>query len=299
MNTRQIEAFRAVIEGGSITAAAMRLRISQPAVSKLIIGLERSIHLALFVRENRRVTPTPEAMLLYEEVDRVFVGIERIGSYADDLRHLKTGKVHIACLPSLGMRVLPKIIARFAAGKPGAYLSLHVRTSAKIIDWLLGQQIDLGISMLRVDHPSIEVESLVRVNAVCVLPPKHRLARRAAIAPADLQDEAFIGLGREDRAAYAVTRVFDDQGVARRIHLETNLSEVACRLVAQGVGVSIVDPFTAAQFKSSELIVRPFRPQVQFEMFLLFPALRPRSGLLQSFVHALKTEISGVTGLTK
>jgi len=55
MKPRQIEAFRAVIEAGSVTSAAGRLRISQPAVSKLISELERSIRLSLFTRERRRM----------------------------------------------------------------------------------------------------------------------------------------------------------------------------------------------------------------------------------------------------
>jgi len=291
MKMRQIEAFRAVVECGSVTAAAERLSVSQPAVSKLIMELERTIDLRLFVRKNRRVTPTQEARLLYEEVERVFVSIDRIARYADDLRQVKTGQIHIASLPSLGMRVVPRIIARFAAGKPDAYLTMHVRTSAKITDWLLGQQIDLGISMLRIDHPSIQVESLAQVNAVCVLPPRHRLAKKKVVTPGDLHNERFIGLGREDRSGDLIARVFDDHSIARRIQLETNLSEVACRLVAAGAGVSIVDPFTAAQFSARELIVRDFRPHVRFEMFLLFPALRPRSKLLDSFVEALRIEV--------
>jgi DNA-binding transcriptional LysR family regulator len=145
--------------------------------------------------------------------------------------------------------------------------------------------------MLRVDHPSVQVESLARVDAVCVLPPGHLLSNRTALEPEDLQDEAFIGLGREDRSGQMISRAFEDRGVTRNIHLETNLSEVACRLVAAGAGVSIVDPFTAGQFEPASLVVKPFRPSVVFEMFLLFPAFRPRSLLLQAFVGALQAEV--------
>jgi DNA-binding transcriptional LysR family regulator len=287
MNVRQIETFRAVMEAGGVTAAAERLRITQPAVSKLIIELERSTRLVLFVRKKRRLVPTQEAQLLYEEIERVFLGVDRIRRYAMELREVKTGRAHIACLPSLGLSLVPMVIAQMAADVPAAHLTLHVRTSTRIVDWLLGQRVDLGISLVPVDHPSVEIESLVRTEAVCVLPREHELAARSRITPGDLQGQSFISLRRDDDAAEMINRILDDSGVVRKAALETNLSEVACRLVRAAAGVSIVDPFTAAQF-GDEIVVRPFVPPARFEVFLLFPAFRPRSRLLESFLSRLR-----------
>ena len=292
MKPRQIEAFRAVIEMGSVTAAADRLRISQPAVSKLIMELEHATKLTLFSREKRRVVPTPEARLLFEEIDRVFQGMDRLERFADDLREKRAGRVRLGCLPGLGLRVVPDLVARFMRERPNVHLTVHVRTSAKIADWVLGQQIDLGISLLRMEHPSIIVEPLARVDGVCVLPPEHPLAAKSAITPSDLTDVPFIGLGREDHAEQMISRVFDHGGVSRRVQLETNLSAVACRLVTAGVGVSIVDPFTAAEFPASEIVVRPFRPAIGFEMWLLYPSHRPRSRLIEEFVGELRETLA-------
>jgi DNA-binding transcriptional LysR family regulator len=291
MNVRQIETFRAVMEAGSVTGAAERLRITQPAVSKLIMELERSTRLALFERKKRRLVPTQEAQLLYEEIDRVFLGIDRIRRYAIELREVKTGQAHIACLPSLGLSLVPMTIAQMAAEAPAAHLTLHVCTSPRIADWLLGQRVDLGISLLPVDHPSVEIELLVRTNAVCVLPRGHMLADRSRITPGDLQGQSFISLWREDGSGQMINRILDDNGVVRNAALETNLSEVACRLVTAGAGISIVDPFTAARF-GDEIIVRPFVPVARFEVFLLFPAFRPRSRLLESFLARLRAAVA-------
>jgi DNA-binding transcriptional LysR family regulator len=291
MNVRQIEIFRAVMEAGGVTAAAERLRITQPAVSKLIMGLERSTRLVLFVRKKRRLVPTQEAQLLYEEIERVFLGVDRIRRYAMELREVKTGRAHIACLPSLGLSLVPMVIAQMAADVPAAHLTLHVRTSTRIVDWLLGQRVDLGISLVPVDHPSVEIESLVRTKAVCVLPQEHKLAARSKITPGDLQGQSFISLRREDDAAEMINRILDDSGVVRKAGLETNLSEVACRLVRAAAGVSIVDPFTAAQF-GDEIVVRPFVPPARFEVFLLFPAFRPRSRLLENFLSRLRAAVA-------
>jgi DNA-binding transcriptional LysR family regulator len=291
MNVRQIETFRAVMEAGGVTAAAERLRISQPAVSKLIMELERSTRLVLFVRKKRRLVPTQEAQLLYEEIERVFLGVDRIRRYAIELREVKTGRAHIACLPGLGVSLVPLVIAQMAAEVPAAHLTLHVRSSSRIVDWLLGQRVDLGISLVPVDHPSVEIESLVSTRAVCVLPRGHALAALSQITPSDLKGQSIISLRRDDAAAEMITRVLDDSGTVRNGTLETNLSAVACILVRAGAGVSVVDPFTAAQF-GDEIVVRPFVPEARFTVFLLFPAFRPRSKLLENFLSRLRAAVA-------
>jgi DNA-binding transcriptional LysR family regulator len=88
-----------------------------------------------------------------------------------------------------------------------------------------------------------------------------------------------------------INRILDDSGVVRKAALETNLSEVACRLVRSAAGVAIVDPFTAAQFGNG-IVVRPFVPAAKFEVFLLFPAFRPRSRLLESFLSRLRAAVA-------
>ena len=74
MNLRQIEAFKAMMEAGTVTEAALRLRISQPAMSKLLQYFERAAGMALFTRDRGRLSPTPEAQLLYDQVEQVFQG---------------------------------------------------------------------------------------------------------------------------------------------------------------------------------------------------------------------------------
>lgn len=81
MNLRQCEVFRAVMEAGTVTEAAHRLRISQPAVSKMLAQLERDLGLRVFLRQRRRLVPTPEGRALHQEVQRAFVGLEYLNSF--------------------------------------------------------------------------------------------------------------------------------------------------------------------------------------------------------------------------
>jgi DNA-binding transcriptional LysR family regulator len=99
-NHRQVEAFRIAMRVGSATAAADALHITQPAVSRLIADLERHVGFMLFERRKRGLQPTKDALLLFEEVDRSFRGLDRIAETADAIRSRRIGHLRVIALHS-------------------------------------------------------------------------------------------------------------------------------------------------------------------------------------------------------
>ncbi|PZQ36834.1 MAG: transcriptional regulator, partial [Pseudomonas putida] len=122
---RQIEAFRAIIIGGSMSTAAGIMGITQPAISRLIRDLEHETRLNLFERTGGRLIATGDAMALYREVDRSFQGLERILDLARDLRERRGGSLRVAALPGLANGFLPSFAARFLGSRPNLNMSLH------------------------------------------------------------------------------------------------------------------------------------------------------------------------------
>lgn len=100
--------------------------------------------------------------------------------------------------------------------------------------------------------------------------------------------ERFISFGSEGRIQGVVDEVFDSLGIRRRIVGRVFNSATACSLIAQGLGIAIVDPFSAADFLGRGIVVRPFRPVVSYHFKLLYPRSRERSKLLNAFVPVLK-----------
>ncbi len=96
LNLRQIEAFRAAFQTGSMTAAGDLMGITQPAISRLIRDLEAEIAIRLFDRTGGRITPTPDAVALFREVERSFHGLDRISRAAAELRGRREGALRIA-----------------------------------------------------------------------------------------------------------------------------------------------------------------------------------------------------------
>ncbi len=291
LNVRQLEAFRAVIETGSVTRAAEMLRVSQPAVSKLLSALARECGFDLFRRLGNRLIPTAEAMALFGEVERLFVGVEHVARHAGDIRELRQGQLSIAAFPAIAARTLPCIITEFRGIHPGTAVSLVSRSSRTLVDWIAAQRADLGLGLMTVDIPGVQFEPLGSFPGVCVMHPDHRLARKPVIEACDLHGEPFIALGVEDRSRFRVDQAFESLSIRRNIIIEAQQSEAACAFAAAGAGVSIVEPFSASGFRQDELAVRPFHPTVRFDMWLLIASYIPRAHMTDAFVHFLREAV--------
>lgn len=272
ITSRQLEAFRAVMAHGTVTSAAERLGVSQPAVSKILAGLEHEIGYPLFMRIKRRLAPTSEARLLEAEVTRLYHSLERVTQVAREIRERQVGDLQIYSTPALGRSVLPDVIATFLKKHARAHIVFHVRSSTYINQKMVDQQIDLGFSMMPFEHPSVIIEELSRATAVCVLPRDHRLARRKLIRPADLAGERFLSFPLDGRMRHLIDAVFEQERIERRLQIEVYSSADACALAARGLGVSLVEPFTARDYVGDGVAMVPFEPRIRY----LFRAMRPR-----------------------
>lgn len=289
---RQIEAFRAVIETGKITTAADVLGTTQPSISKLIGDLERAAGFALFERRGRQVIPTSEALSVYEEVERSFVGMSEISRVIEDIRDFRTGSLLIAGMPALALKLLPDIIAEFIAVEPGITVSLRTRSSQAVLRHLSSQQFDLGFAALETDHPAVTRRPILVTGMLAVLPVGHPLERKDVLESADFDEQPFIALGAEI-GTRSETDQFLSAGAARpRIVAEAQLSASICELVAAGAGVSIVEPVTATHFaRAGRLVTRPLSPEQPFRYDLLLPALRKPSRVAERFLELVEEKL--------
>ncbi len=296
LNPRQIEAFRTVIVTGGVTAAAHALHISQPAVTRLIHDLQYALGLKLFVKRGTRLVPTNEALSLYREVERQFVGLERIESAAKSLREGQSGRLRIAALPTFNVGFLPRIVGRFMQDRPGLEAAVYGSISSQVVDWVASGFCDVGFAQGPLDFPNVDVEFLAPVPGVAVLPEGHRLAEKSVLGPEDFIDEAFVSLEQTTQLRYRIDAIFSAARVTRQTRVETPLSMIACGLVAAGAGVTIVDPFTASEYSGRGIVVRPFRPALLYDVGVVWASGRFRSALARDFVDQVRAAVARQAG---
>lgn len=289
INTRQVEAFRAVMLTGGMTSAAELIGITQPAVSRLVRDLEHRLGLTLFERRGNQVLPTQEATTLLAEVERSFVGLARIADVARAIRAHEAGSLRIVAMPALAGGILPRFVGRFLRDRPELRVYLHGMPSHLVVEAVAAGQADFGIAAGPLERPGFVVERLP-APAVVVMPPGHRLASRRPVEASDLAGERVIAVAAGTLFQARVDTAL--AGIARIVRVETPLSAIACILVAEGVGLSIVDPFSAGEHVGPGLVARPFRPELDVGMVLLRQPDRPLSALAERFIAAFKDHLA-------
>jgi DNA-binding transcriptional LysR family regulator len=285
VNLRQIEAFKAVMEAGTVTQAAARLNVSQPAVSKLLQLLERRSGLVLFARDRGRLSPTAEARLLYEEVERIFQGTDRVRQAAHEIRSLQRGALAVGVMPALSVGFAQEVLARLQVKQPGVSVMVHGRETPKLVEQLVLQQIELVYSVVQMEHPEVRTELLCRVPLACILPPGHRLAAKREIQPKDLAGERFASFRHDSSVRRGIDQVFEQAKVKRTVALEAPMAPSICAFVARGLGVSIVNPLYVGAFAPA-LVVRPFQPRIESSIYLATRRGRRLSMLADAFAQA-------------
>ena len=291
LNIKQVEAFSRVFITGSVTAAAQQLHVSQPAVSRLVADLELAVGLTLFERRNRRLFPTPEARMLFDEIEKTFVGLEKIASRAEEIRSFRSGSIRIAAMPALSFSILPAVIQEFTTKYPGIHISLNISSSESVFDWLGSHQMDLGIAALPAHKTVAQIELLPSPACCCVLPAGSPLAHCRVITPQDLAHVPFVSLMASSMLRRRIDAVFQAAGVQRQMVLETPYSLNAMQFAKLGVGATIVDPFSARGLADGSILVRPFVPEIPYEFGLLFPGSASLSLAAQKFIDMLREKV--------
>ncbi|MCC7428880.1 MAG: LysR family transcriptional regulator [Alphaproteobacteria bacterium] len=294
---RQLEAFRAFIIAGGVTSAATMMNITQPAVSRLIHELEAALGLRLFVRRGTRLEPTAEAVALFDEVERSFVGLDRIERVALDLRERRKLVLRIASQPMLSASFLPRFLAQFLRERPNLQVSFVSLPSPLVVEGTASGRFDVGVAAMPVDHSGLNVEQTEATAMVAVLPASHPLAARPVLEPADFEGQPFISIGAHALPRLRLDAIFAEHGVTRDIRAESPYHHVVCSLVAEGLGLAIVERLVAEDVRDPRLIWRPFLPRVESNFAVLHPAERPLSGVAMTFIQELLGDLRAHVGL--
>ncbi|MDP9837102.1 DNA-binding transcriptional LysR family regulator [Neorhizobium huautlense] len=296
ISLRLLEIFGAMMRCETTVEAAEQLGISQPAVSNGIRQLETQLGVTLFERLHRRLEPTEEALLLFEDVRPVFSMLRNFSARARSIRHGTSGRLRVMSTPPLGNTIGPLALASFLKDRPDVSVAYDVRRLEHVVDAVQSGAADIGLGLALERHPSVNIEVLARTHMVAVVPKTHVMARRREITVGDLSEHGFIGLEAESRMGQMLRDAFvrDEKSYTPRV--EVRYCATAAVLAGSGIGVAVVDPYSAAHQLSTSLVQRPFQPPCEVSAVLITRKGVPRSRLLHGFIAELKRTITEFVG---
>jgi DNA-binding transcriptional LysR family regulator len=287
MNIRQIEALRAIMKSGSATRAAEALGITQPAVSRLVSELEKTIGFPLFDRTRGRLEPTEQCRLFYADVERTFVGLEVLKHSASQIRERGPGIIRIANMPGIGLPVASRAITAFRQLHPDVAVSTQLMSTAEVWTAVATSQVDIGVAPKETDIPGLEYHPFSGDAAMCAMSPRHKLATKDVITPADLHNVEYIAHTPAARMRRALADLMEAGGYKFNVVAETPICMTLLSIVSTGAGVGLVNPMTVEGLGEMDVVLRPFAPAMPLNFFLGYRTDAKQSRFVRSMAKCL------------
>lgn len=293
---RQIEVIRAIMITGTVKGAAELLGVSSPGISRVMKHTEGQLGIRLFARVHGRYIPTNEAREIFDQISEVYQSIGNLQYAVDSLKKGGNKPISFAAVPSIASHVFPTAIQKLRARYPDLTLSLNTLKIEEAIDYLLLNKGEMVALSYKLDHPGLSMQQLYSGDLVALVPVAHPLAHLETVSVSDLSKETVIGIDPADPYGSILAAPFRDNGLPIRYDIQARTGQMIEALVAQGLGVAIIDKFSiAGPARQPGAVFRPLYEKTRFRSFAAFNAQHPRSHFAEELVRYLKSEMRQVS----
>lgn len=291
MEIRQFEAFAAVHETGSVTAAARLLDRSQPVVSRQLQDLEQELGFTLFTRTRPQVTLTEQGRQFLEEVRNVLNGLQQLESRSREIAEGRAQPLRIGSSLSLGHSLVPAALAALFESDQGYQrkLYLDVMPAGQIVSALLEGRIDLAITSLPLELGRCRLHWSAQAACMVALPAGHPLAGEASVSALQLVDTTVITPSNASRMRHRLsTALLHPLRPRTQRQVVTSSTTSAIMMVRAGLGIALVDPCAAQYLKTPGVVYRRLDSYVPYVFGALSHGDRPLSDEALSIVQFMR-----------
>lgn len=247
--------FTTLAELERVGAAAERLHIAQPTLSRMLGRLERRLGAELFDRHGKRIALNEFGRIYYEHARRAQAELDAAAQAITDLANPAKGIVRLSFQHSFGRWLVPQLISGFRRGAGRVTVTLGQGATDVVAQQVRDGTADLGIISPRPTGAELGWRSLLGQRLVLAVPPDHRLAGRRQVRLAEAADAEFIVM----HPGFGMRRIFEELCAAAdirpRIAFESSDLVTAAGMVAAGLGVAVLPLEDSAPAPSGPAIV--------------------------------------------
>lgn len=293
LTLQRLEIFRAVYEEKSVSAAAKRLRLTQPTVSRHLRDFEAATGLELFSLTLGRLVPTPEADLLYGECVFLSEGAARIEASIEALRRGETQPLSVMSVSLFVNDILPSALQATLLRLPALSLKVDIGLAAQQIRALRNGVADVGLVAGDIpEETGLKRQTVGRGRFVCILPREHPLAGAEFVSLEALRTTGIaINIPRGP-----LGRILLDRMEALNVPVGTTITAASLQLLpalaARMRACVVVDTFTAETFPHASTRIVPLAPDLSFGIY----AVTLQSGGLgtaaRTFIECLQERLA-------
>lgn len=305
MEIRQLRAFVAIAESGTFTAGALRVHVTQAAISMQIRQLENEIGAKVFVRAPRHVILTEAGEQLLRRARQILREHDAALDEIAELAGAERGRLRIGSASAMVLTdQLPGILKELRSQHPGAEIGVASGTSEVLVDQILAGDIDIAFVSLPVDVRGIKTERLSEDQLVAIASPRHKLAKQRTISAYTLAGERLILGERGGNTRRLIDQFFAQAGVTLHVAMELSRQQAIRRMVEADMGVGIVPLQSVIEDVESGRLVRWWieGAQINWELGIAQLTGGYESPILQTFIRLSRgtfTRDGGAKGAKK
>lgn len=295
MELKQLRHFVTVVDEGGISAAARRLGMTQPALSRQIKALEEDLGVVLLDRGARSFALTPAAETLVADARKL---LDYCDAMAARVRAAAGGRpLRIGYSPSLASDFLPLAIERFSQLHPGVRVSLSDTSSMEMQRALIAGKLDMMVTVPCATAEAIGWTTLRTCGWRLAVSPRHRLASANVVGPEDLANERLLLYDREQYPDYwaRVTGYFKEHRIQAKVAGEFDGISSLAAAVEANLGCAVVaESSRFPHVGDRRVLTIPMRPQPEPVLIAAGVLSRDVPPHVLAFIEELKIQANAV-----
>jgi len=299
LETRQLEAFVAVMSIGSMTGAAKALGKSQPVITRLIQDLEQELGFPLLHRNGPRIAPTEQGVTFFAQAELFLSGLRTISERARQIAEASARPIEVASIPALAASIVPRALDGLPEHLFPDHVHLQSTASENVVQAVAARTADVGVASLPLDNPGIDVHWIGEVPCVAVVSESDELASRETLGPPDLQGRRLIASANPYRLRMRINQALDAHGIEPSGVIDSNATYVSLSLARVGLGVAVVESATIAGLPVAGIKVIPLEFDIPFQWGVITATGRPMAPTISALIDAIEASASRIQGFRK
>ncbi|WP_413205863.1 LysR family transcriptional regulator [Rhodospirillum sp. A1_3_36] len=307
MDIPDLQAFLLIVETGGFSAAAERLNVTQPALSRRMRLLEESLGERLLHRTGRGAEPTEAGLLLADRAHRILDEVDSARRALLNRKGQVTGRVTLGLPPSVGTALTARLVVRFREKYPLVALSIVEELSGVIQDGLRSGWIDIGLLYAGTEGPSLRSEVLFREDIALIgrpdlVPPAPGPVPHGPGAPPlplhGLAELPLILPGRRHGLRAILDQTAFRHGISLNVGIEADSLRVLAELTELGLGMVIHAPSAfPRELAEGRFVQRPLgNPPLTRSIALAWPRDRATTQATLAMAEAVRRLVGELNG---
>lgn len=240
LDTRQLLAFKTIVETGGFTKAAHKLHLTQSALSHQIKSLETQLQSPVFARLGKRVALTQAGEVLLRYATPVLQQLTEAQQLIAAFHEPGHGRLRVSAASYSCYQILPHVLREFRTTHPHVELFVASEYTDKAVEGLLAGELDLGVFVLPPHTEGLHVEPLCQDELVVIVAPEHPWAQRKHIRWSDLATQVLITYYRASETFHLLQREFHKRDITIRETMEVRHGAAVVEMVKVGLGVALI-----------------------------------------------------------